>query len=95
LKEHQENRNKIDPPRLSEAVELFKREFEHDTTIKAHKANGGGTLESTAAELKKKRVKQQELRLPEPSQFKELLENIRERSGGWRPRDGDLMGFLA
>lgn len=34
LKEHRENRNKVDPPKFSEAVELFKRELEHDTTIK-------------------------------------------------------------
>jgi len=34
LKEHRENRNKIDPPKFSEAVELFERELEHDTTIK-------------------------------------------------------------
>ena len=34
LKEHRENRNKVDPPRFSEAAEMFKRELEHDTTIK-------------------------------------------------------------
>ena len=34
LKEHRENRNKVDPPKFSEAVELFQRELEHDTTIK-------------------------------------------------------------
>ena len=45
------------------------------TGIKAHKANGGGTLESPAAELKKTRIKQKELRLPEPSQFKDLVAN--------------------
>jgi integrase len=161
LKEHRENRNRIDPPKFSEAVELFKREVEHDTTIKpqskqyrlwclgklqktwpelwalrlgeitseackewaaklvkeiachyynntlgtlkqvlqtgikAHKVNGGGTLESPAAELKKTRVTQKELRLPERSQFKDLVANVRLRSGGWGPRDGDLVEFLA
>jgi len=161
LKEQRENRNKVEPPKFSEAVELFKRELEHDTTlkpqskkyrlwclgklkktwpelwdlrlgeitpqackewasklikeiachyynntlgtlkqvlqtgIKAHKANGGGTLESPAAEIKKTRIKQKELRLPEPSQFKDLVANIRKRSGGWGPRDGDLVEFLA
>jgi hypothetical protein len=34
LKEHRENRNRIDPPKFSEAVEFFKQELEHDTTIK-------------------------------------------------------------
>jgi integrase len=161
LKEHRENRNKVDPPKFSEAVELFKRELEHDTTlkpqskkyrlwclgklqktwpelwdlrlneitpqackewasklikeiachyynntlgtlkqvlqvgIKAHKANGGGILESPAADIKKTRIKQKELRLPEPSQFKDLVANIRKRSGGWSARDGDLVEFLA
>ena len=33
-KEHRENRNKVDRPKFSEAVELFKRELEFDTTIK-------------------------------------------------------------
>jgi hypothetical protein len=161
LKEHRENKNRVDPPKFSEAVELFKRELEHDTTIKpqskkyrlwclgklqetwpelwdlrldeitpkackewavklvreischyynntlgtlkqvlqtgikAHKANGGGTVESPAAELKKTRVTQKELRLPEPSQFKDLVANVRLRSGGWGPRDGDLVEYLA
>ena len=65
------------------------------TGIKAHKANGGGTLESPAAELKKTRIKQKDLRLPEPSQFRELVANIRRRSGGWGRRNGDLVEFLA
>jgi integrase len=160
-KDQRENSNKVEPPKFSEAVELFKRELEHDTAIKpqskkyrhycltklqrtwpelwelrineitpeackewaaklvkeiachyynnmlgtlkqvlqtgikAHKANGGGILESPAAELKKTRVKQKELRLPEPSQFKDLVRNVRLRSGGWGPRDGDLVEFLA
>jgi hypothetical protein len=134
LKQNRENRDRVEPPKFSEAVELFKKELEHDTTlkpqskqyrlycltklqrtwpelwelrineitpeackkwaaklvreiachyynnmlgtlkqvlqtgIKAHKANGGGILESPAAELKKTRIKQKELRLPEPSQ---------------------------
>ena len=128
-KEQQENRNKADPPKFSEAVEMFKRELEGDTGIKpqskryrlwclgklqktwpelwdlrldvitpqacrewsaklitqiachyynntlgtlkqvlqvgikAHRANGGGTLENPVAEIKKTRVKQKELRL--------------------------------
>lgn len=161
LKEHRENRNRVDPPKFGEAVELFKRELESDTGIKpqskryrlwclgklqktwpdlwdlhldaitpqacrewsaklitqiachyynntlgtlkqvlqvgikAHKANGGGILENPAVEIKKIRIKQKELRLPEPSQFKALVANVRKRSGGWGPRDGDLVEFLA
>ena len=34
LKEHRENRNRVDPPKFGEAVELFKRELESDTGIK-------------------------------------------------------------
>ena len=34
LKENRENRNKVDPPKFSEAVDLFKREIEHATNIK-------------------------------------------------------------
>ncbi len=160
-KDQRENINKVDPPKFSEAVDIFKTELEHDTTlkpqskkyrlwclgklqktwpelwalrlneitplackewssklvkgvachyynntlgtlnqvlqvgIKAHKVNGGGILESPTAELEKKRITQKDLQLPEPSQFKELVANIRKRSGGWRPRDGDLVGFLA
>jgi len=161
LKENRENRNKVDPPKFSEAVELFKRELDNDTAIKpqskkyrlwclgklqktwpelwdlrlnemtpeackewsakvvkeiachyynntlgtlkqvlavgikAHKANCGIVLESPAAEIKKTRITQKDLRLPEKGQFKALLENIRKRSGGWGPRDADLVEFLA
>lgn len=34
LKKHRENRNKVDAPKFSEVVELFKQELENDTTIK-------------------------------------------------------------
>ena len=63
--------------------------------IKAHKKNGAGTLENPATELKKTRIKQKELQLPEPTFFKALLENLRIRSGGWGPRVADLVEFLA
>ena len=63
--------------------------------IKEHKGNGGGALENPAAELKRVRVKQKELQLPEPSHFKSLVENLRTRSGGWGPRVADLIEFLA
>jgi integrase len=63
--------------------------------IKAHKANGGTMLENPASVLKKTRIKQKELQLPEASHFKAMVENIRKRSGGWGPRDADLVEFLA
>jgi hypothetical protein len=34
LKEHRENRNKVDPPKFSEAVKWFEQELEHDATLK-------------------------------------------------------------
>jgi len=63
--------------------------------IKAHKANGGTAIENPASVLKKTRIKQKELQLPEASHFKAMVENIRKRSGGWGPRDADLVEFLA
>jgi len=52
-------------------------------------------LENPAAELKRVRVKQKELHLPEPSQLKDLVANLRMNSGGWGRRIGDLIEFLA
>jgi integrase len=63
--------------------------------IKSHKDKGGGVLENPAAELKRVRVKQKHLQLPESSHFKSLVENLRMRSGGWGPRVADLIEFLA
>ena len=63
--------------------------------IKAHKGRGGTIMENPAAELQRVRVKSKELQLPEPSQFRELVENIRKKSGGWGPRCADLIEFLA
>jgi integrase len=65
------------------------------TGIKMHKENGGAALENPAAELKRMRVKQKDLHLPEPSQFKGLVENLRKGSGPWGHRVGDLVEFLA
>jgi integrase len=44
---------------------------------------------------KRARVKQKNLHLPEPSQFKELAANLRKHSGGWGRRVGDLVEFLS
>ena len=63
--------------------------------IKKHKQNKGIPFENPAADLKRTKVKQKELQLPESSQFRDLVANIRKNSGGWGPRIGDLVEFLA
>jgi integrase len=63
--------------------------------LATHKEKGGGALENPAVVLKKTRIKQKELRLPEPSHFKILVKNIRLKSGGWGPRCANLVEFLA
>jgi integrase len=161
LKEHRENRNRVDPPKIGVAVDQFKRELEGDATIKPrskeyrllclhkiqttwpglwnlrldqvtaqackewaaglggklashyynntlatlrqvfdvglkmHKAGGGVPFENPATELKRVRVKQNELQLPEPAQFKDLIENLRKGSGRWGRPVADLVEFLA
>jgi integrase len=66
-----------------------------DSGIKTHKGNGGASFENPALELKRARVPQTNLQLPEPSHFKGLVENLRKNSGGWGPRIADLIEFLA
>ena len=161
LKEHRENRNKVDAPTFKDAVELFKAELASDSTIKAsskgyrlgcllklertwpelwdlcldeitpqackewaakrnkeiacqyynnvigtlrlviasgikaHKEKTGVKLENPATEVKRVRIKQKELQLPESAHFKSLVGNLRMKSGGWGPRVADLVEFLA
>jgi integrase len=57
--------------------------------------DSGTALENPAAELKRVKVKQKNLQLPEPSHFRGLVENIRKHSGAWSERVGDLVEFLA
>jgi integrase len=66
-----------------------------DCGLAMHKGNGGSGFENPAADLKRVRVQPKDLKLPEPSQFKELVANIRKKSGGWAERLGDLVEFLA
>jgi integrase len=66
-----------------------------DCGLQIHKENGGNLFENPAKSLKRVRVKQKHLQLPEPSQFKQLLENIRKKSGGWGARVVELVEFLA
>jgi len=63
--------------------------------IKQHKEITGTKLENPAMELRRVRVKQKDLKLPEPRHFKTLVENLRRKSGGWGPRVADLIEFLA
>jgi len=161
LKEHRENRNRVEAPKFSDVVELFKQELDNDTTIKprskeyrllclrkiqiswpdlwslrldaitphagkkwAAKLNGeidshyfnntigtlrqiidvglksykksdGTVFENPADELKRVKVKQKHLQLPEPSNFKDLVKNIRTSSGRWGERAAGLIEFLA
>jgi integrase len=66
-----------------------------DRGIKAHKDESGVKLENPASELRRVRIKQRDLKLPEPAHFKMLVENLRLKSGGWGPRVADLIEFLA
>lgn len=63
--------------------------------IKDYEEKGGSGLKNPAGGLKRVRVQQKDLQLPEPSQFRSLVENLRIRSGGWGPRVADLVEFLA
>jgi integrase len=60
-----------------------------------HKENGGAIFENPAKEMKRVRLKQRDLRLPESAQFKDLVANIRTKSGGWGERVANLVEFLA
>ena len=60
---------------------------------KAHKEQTKEKLENPAMELKRTRVKQKDLQLPEPAHFKMLVQNLRKKSGGWGPRVADLIEF--
>ena len=66
-----------------------------DVGLKAHKKNGGAVFETPAGELKRVKVKQKNLQLPEPSRFKGLVKNLRTRSGRWGHHSADLVEFLA
>jgi integrase len=63
--------------------------------IKAHQEKAGVRLDNPAIELKRTKIKQKDLQLPERSQFREMVANLRKDSGGWGPRIGDLVEFLA
>lgn len=66
-----------------------------DAGIVDYERRGGKGLKNPAEQLQRVRIKQKELQLPEPSQFHELVKNLRKKSGGWGERIGDLIEFLA
>jgi integrase len=66
-----------------------------DAGIADYERQGGKGLKNPAAKLQRVRIKQKELQLPEASQFHDLVKNVRKKSGGWGPRIGDLIEFLA
>jgi integrase len=65
-----------------------------DLGIKSHKEQGGSLLENPATELNRTRVQQKTLELPEPSQFKDLIDNLRKGNRAWGERVADLVEFL-
>ena len=56
---------------------------------------GADRLENPAAALPRVRIKQNELKLPEPEAFRQLVANVAKGSGGWGSRDATLIEFLA
>ena len=66
-----------------------------DVAVREHKALGRGVFDNPAAEIPRARVRQKHLLLPEPAQFKALVQEIRTGSSGWGPRVADLVQFLA
>jgi integrase len=66
-----------------------------DRGLKEHREKTGIRLENPAMELRRVRIRQRDLKLPEPAHFKMLVENLRLKSGGWGPRVADLIEFLA
>lgn len=66
-----------------------------DTGIKDYVASGGEKLDNPAASVKRTRVPQKELRLPEADQFHALLKAIRRRKDAFAPLIANLVEFLA
>ena len=66
-----------------------------DLATREHKARGCAAFDNPARELPRIRVKQKHLVLPEPEQFKALVDEILTGSSGWGPRIAELVQFLA
>jgi integrase len=56
---------------------------------------GGERIENVAKSIARARVSGKQLKLPEADQFRELVKEIRQGSGGWGRKAGDLIEFLA
>lgn len=63
--------------------------------LKIYTERGGNGLTNPASELSRTRIPPKELQLPEPSMFKDLVDNVRSGSGQWGEPAGDLIEFLA
>lgn len=66
-----------------------------DEGIAQYLLDGGSTLPNPGAGISKAKIKQKEHHLPEPEQFKTLVQNIREKSGSWGRPIADTVEFLA
>jgi integrase len=56
---------------------------------------GGARIENPAEAIARVRVGGKQLELPEADQFKALVQEVRQHSGGWGRKAGDLIEFLA
>lgn len=66
-----------------------------DEGLRIYSERGGTGISNSAAEVNRTRVPPKELRLPEPSIFRDLVANVRKGSGQWGEAAGDLIEFLA
>lgn len=63
--------------------------------IRDHITRGGGRFENPANAIAKTKIPKTDLRLPEPGQFKAMIENIRHNPSGKGEDAADLVEFLA
>lgn len=63
--------------------------------VREHRIRGHNRFGNPASEIPRVRVKQKHLVLPEPDQFKALVDEIRTGSSGWGARAAALVQFLA
>ncbi|MCC7376099.1 MAG: site-specific integrase [Verrucomicrobiales bacterium] len=66
-----------------------------DAAIREYRRLGRPSFENPAAGIPRLRVRQKQLTLPEPGQFRALIEEVRIGSSGWGDRAADLIEFLA
>jgi integrase len=66
-----------------------------DLAVREHKQRGHASFDNPASEIPRVRVTQKHLVLPEPDQFKALVDEIRTGSSGWGSRVAEFVQFLA